>query len=112
MGRERCLSHTARLFLRSVPNVLLPRARISQQMRLQECEEIITQLCQKSRPGASSALPSIAKEKQLKRLGKRVDPTSCKTLGLAPAPLIQKSQEQLGVEQAGTGTLVMTEPGA
>lgn len=80
-------------------------------MRLQEWGEIITQPCQKSHPEASSVLPSIEKEKQLKRLEERVNPASCKALGLAPALLKQKrSQEQLGVEQAGTGALFMTEP--
>lgn len=63
-----------------------------------------------NRPAASSALPPVEKEKQTRRLEKWVDPASCKALGLAPSLMQKRSQEQLGVEQAGTGTLVMPEP--
>lgn len=62
MAPEQCLPHTAWLILRSVPNVLLPGARVRPPMRLQECGEIITQPCQKSLPGANCTFQSIEKE--------------------------------------------------
>lgn len=47
---------------------------------------------QKSRPGASCALPPIEKEKQIRRLEKWVDPASCYALGLAPSLFLAEKE--------------------